>query len=71
LISLLPIYAKQLGTKSTTAGLYLAFSYLANALKTVFAGLIFASCVRRKLPLVAAGLAGSPLAWLMGQVTSL
>lgn len=71
LIPLLPLYAAQLGADSTMAGLYLAFSYLAIALGAVSAGWVSASRFGRKLPLVVGGLAGPPLAWLIGQVTSL
>lgn len=71
LIPLLPVYAEQLGADSTAAGLYLAFSYLAIALGAVSAGWVSGSRFGRKLPLVVGGLTGPPLAWLMGQATSL
>lgn len=70
LVPLLPVYAAQLGANSTVAGLYLALSYLAIALGAISAGWVSAGRYRRKIPLIAAGVAGVPLAWLMGRVNS-
>jgi len=67
LVPLLPVYAVQLGADSALAGFYLAFSYLAIALGAVSAGWV-SGRYRRKLPLIAAGWVGIPIAWLMGQV---
>ena len=70
LVPLLPVYAVQLGADSALAGFYLAFSYLAIALGAVSAGWV-SGRYRRKLPLIAAGWVGIPIAWLMGQVNSI
>jgi MFS family permease len=68
LVPLLPVYATQLGANPTTAGYYLAFSYLALAVGAVAAGWLSDRLGRRKMPLIVAGLAGVPIAWLTGRV---
>ena len=68
LIPLLPVYATQLGADSATAGLYLAFSYAALAVGTVSAGWLSDRFQHRRTPIIIAGLAGIPIAWLMGRV---
>ncbi len=68
LVPLLPVYATQLGADPAVAGYYLAFSYFALAVGAVAAGWLSDRLGRRKMPLVVAGLAGIPIAWLIGRV---
>lgn len=70
LIPLLSVYAAQLGASSAVAGYYLAVSYMAITLGALSAGSVSDGLHRRKLPLIIAGLVGVPVAWLIGQVTS-
>jgi MFS family permease len=67
LIPLLPIYATQLGADSAAVGYYLAFSYIAVAAGAVSAGWVSDKFQRRKKPIIITGLAGIPVAWLMGR----
>jgi len=71
LIPLLPIYAKQLGVGSAVAGYYLAFIYIAIAIGTVSAGWISDKFHRRKNPIIIAGLASIPIAWLIGRADNI
>ena len=68
LVPLLPVYATQLGADPAAAGYYLAFSYFALAVGAVAAGWLSDRLGRRKMPLIVAGLAGVPIAWLIGRV---
>jgi DHA1 family multidrug resistance protein-like MFS transporter len=68
LVPLLPVYATQLGADPAAAGYYLAFSYFALAVGAVAAGWLSDRLGRRKMPLIVAGLAGIPIAWLIGRV---
>jgi len=68
LLPLLPVYAIQLGADPAAAGYYLAFSYFALAVGAIAAGWLSDRFNRRKMPLIIAGLAGIPIAWLIGQV---
>ena len=68
LVPLLPICATQLGANPATAGYYMAFSYSALAVGAVAAGWLSDRLGRRKMPLIVAGLAGIPIAWLTGRV---
>jgi len=68
LVPLLPVYATQLGADPAAAGYYLAFSYFALAVGAVSAGWLSDRLQRRKMPLIVAGLAGIPIAWLIGRV---
>jgi MFS family permease len=68
LIPLLPVYATRLGADPATAGYYLAFSYAALAAGAVTAGWLSDRFQRRRIPIILAGLAGIPVAWLMGRV---
>ena len=70
LIPLLPVYATELGADSATAGYYLAFSYSALAVGAIAAGWLSDRFQHRKAPIILAGLAGIPLAWLLGRVES-
>jgi DHA1 family tetracycline resistance protein-like MFS transporter len=70
LIPLLPVYATHLGANPAVAGLYLAFSYLALAVGALSAGWVSDRLRRRKIPIIAVGAMCVPVAWLMGQVTS-
>jgi MFS family permease len=67
---LLPVYATQIGAGPAVAGTYLSFSYLALATGTVFAGYLSDRLQRRRALLIAAGVAGIPLIWLMGRATT-
>jgi MFS family permease len=69
LIPLLPVYATRLGADSATTGYYLAFTYLGLTVGAVAAGWLSDRFQSRKVPYILAGLAGIPVAWLMGQVT--
>ncbi len=71
LVPLLPVYATQLGADPAAAGYYLAFSYFALAVGAVAAGWLSDRLQRRKMPLIIAGLAGIPIAWLIGRVGSI
>lgn len=71
LIPLLPIYAKQIGGGSAVAGNYLAIIYIAVAAGTVLAGWISDKFDQRKNPIIIAGLAGIPLAWLIGRAENI
>ena len=71
LVPLLPVYATQLGADPAAAGYYLAFSYFALAVGAVAAGWLSDRLQRRKMPLIVAGLAGIPIAWLIGRVGSI
>jgi len=71
LVPLLPLYASQLGADAAMAGYYLAFSYLAIAVGALSAGWISDTFQRRKLPLIIAGIVGTPMAWLMGRTDSI
>lgn len=66
LVPLLPVYATRLGANPTTAGNYMAFSYLAIALGAVSAGWVSDRFGARKFPILLAGLVGVPTAWLIG-----
>lgn len=68
LVPLLPVYATQLGADPAAAGYYLAFSYFALAVGAVAAGWLSDRLRHRKMPLIVAGLAGVPIAWLTGRV---
>jgi len=68
LVPLLPVYATQLGADPAAAGYYLAFSYFALAVGAVAAGWLSDRLRRRKMPLIISGLAGIPIAWLIGRV---
>jgi len=68
LVPLLPVYATRLGADPAAAGYYLAFSYLALAVGAVAAGWVSDRLQQRKMPLIVAGAAGVPLAWLAGRV---
>ena len=68
LVPLLPVYATRLGADPAAAGYYLAFSYLALAVGAVAAGWVSDRLQQRKMPLIVAGVAGVPLAWLAGRV---
>ena len=52
LVPLLPVYATQLGANPTTAGNYLAFSYLAIALGAISAGQVSDQFQARKLSII-------------------
>jgi MFS family permease len=71
LVPLLPVYATHLGADPAAAGYYLAFSYAALAVGAVAAGWLSDRLQRRKMPLIVAGLAGIPIAWLIGRVGSI
>lgn len=71
LVPLLPVYATQLGADPAAAGYYLAFSYFALAVGAVAAGWLSDRLQRRQMPLIIAGLAGIPIAWLIGRVGSI
>ena len=71
LVPLLPVYARQLGASSAIAGYYLALSYLAIALGALSAGWVSGRLGRRKMPLIVAGLVNIPVAWLMGQASTI
>ena len=68
LLPLLPVYAKQMVADSAASGYYLAFSYFALAVGAIAAGWLSDKFKRRKMPLIIAGLASIPIAWLMGRV---
>jgi MFS family permease len=66
-LPLLPVYATQLGAGPSVTGFYLSFAYLALTAGTLSAGWLSDRLRSRKVPLLAAGLAAVPLAWLVGR----
>ena len=68
LIPLLPVYATRLGADPATAGYYLAFSYSALVVGAIAAGWLSDRFQCRRTPIILAGLAGIPIAWLLGRV---
>lgn len=71
LMPLLPVRAVELGADASTAGLYLAVSYLALALGAVCAGLISSSRLKIKIPLVIIAMISIPVTWMLGRVETL
>lgn len=71
LVTLLPIYAIQLGADAAVTGYYLSFAFLSLAISTGIGGWLSDRFQRRKLLLILAGLAAVPAAWLMGQATTI
>lgn len=71
LLPLLPVYAKKLGADSAVSGYYMSFSYFALAAGAIAAGWVSDRFNRHKAPLILVGVAGIPIAWLMGRVESI
>ena len=70
LLSLLPVYAIQLGADPASTGNYLSLAFGALVVGTIAAGWFSDRFQRRRVMLIVAGLASIPLTWLMGQVTA-
>jgi MFS family permease len=71
LVPLLPVYATTLGADQSTAGNYLAFSYIALALGAVSAGWVSDRLGHRKISIILSGLVGIPAAFTLGLVESI
>jgi len=67
LLSLLPIYVRQLGVNATATGFYLALVFAALALGTLSSGWLSARFQRHKGFIIWANLLSAPAAYLMGQ----
>lgn len=70
LITLLPVYATQIGAAPAVVGYYLSFSYLASAIGTVAAGCLSDRLQRRKTLIIMCGMVNVPALWLMGRATN-
>lgn len=67
LMGLLPVYLGQLGVEPSMIGFYFAFAFVALSLSAAVAGRLSKVFQRRKPFILLAGLAASPITWLMGQ----
>ena len=71
LLSLLPIYAIQLGGNEIIAGIYLSLAFGTLAIGTLISGWLSDRFQRRKLMIVLSACVSLPATFLMGQVNSL